>query len=191
MRNIIALAFILLMTTSCTHAISSPIRAAAEKEGSFTSVKTNIDGNIGSTFIWGGIIANTVGSESGSYIEVIQSPLDKYGDIIDPDASYGRFLVSSPRFLDPLIFEKGRLITVAGILTKPVTGNIAGKPYVYPLIEALEIHLWKDVVEVTPIYLLPMPTTIISPWIIITPDATEEHPGKHPHKRKKDSPPLH
>jgi outer membrane lipoprotein len=63
---------------------------------------------VNNIFIFGGIIAETKITIKGTEIEVVQSPLDRTGAIADRDASGGRFIITTVKYLDPLIFRQGR-----------------------------------------------------------------------------------
>ncbi|MEJ2324804.1 MAG: Slp family lipoprotein [Nitrospirota bacterium] len=76
--------------------------------------------------------------------EVVQNPLDRYGAVTNEDVSGGRFLVRSGRFLDPLIYEKGREVTVAGVLKGSTKRRMDGASYTYPVLEPREIYLWRE-----------------------------------------------
>jgi len=133
-----------LLLASCAHVISEEYSASALSDVSFRSVRKDIDKYKGSLFIWGGFIVKTTRTETGSEIEIVQNPLDKYGHIIDPDKSQGRFIVLHPGELDPLIYARGRLITVAGELIGGRKITIEEKTYTYPLLESRELYLWWD-----------------------------------------------
>lgn len=135
---------IALLLSSCTYAISSGLRNEAVKNISFTDVRKDIDRHIGSVFIWGGFIVSSQWSDGGTVIEVVQNPIDRYGTIIDTDVSEGRFLIFHNKQVDPLIYEKDRIITVAGPLVGSKKIDVEGREYVYPLIEAREIYLWRE-----------------------------------------------
>jgi outer membrane lipoprotein len=129
--------------------ISKETRTQAVKDVPFRIVKENIEKYKGSVFIWGGFIVRTRNTPEGTFIEVVQNPIDRYGSIVDTDISEGRFLALHKKYLDPLIYEKGRLITVAGTLidSKKITRKKV--EYVYPVLEVKELYLWKE----EPIYL--------------------------------------
>jgi len=60
-------------------------------------------------------------------IEVLQSRLDRFGDIVVEDVSEGRFILRTSGNLDPMIYRKGRGIAMAGILTvslHKIPGNV-------------------------------------------------------------------
>lgn len=129
---------------SCAHAISEETRKSARKDVSFGEVVKDPFMYEGSLFIWGGVIVKTKITESGSMMEVRQAPLDAYGNIRNPDVSQGRFLVRADKHLDPLIFEDGREVTVAGVLTGTAKGHIGDAEYVFPVLEAREIVLVRE-----------------------------------------------
>jgi outer membrane lipoprotein len=133
-----------LLICSCAHTISKDIREGARLDVSFKSVKKDIGKYTGSTFIWGGFIVGTKRTEEGTEIQIVQNPVDSQGHIIDLDISYGRFIALHEGELDPLIYQRDRLITVAGELVGGREATLGKKPYTYPLLRISEIYLWKD-----------------------------------------------
>lgn len=130
---------------SCAHAISKKHRAIAIRDVPFRTVKADIGNYTGSMFIWGGFIAAVRNTEEGTYLEVVQNPIDKYGYVLDTDVSGGRFLALSEEDLDPLIYERGRVLTIAGELKGDKKVKIRkDKDYVYPVLEIIELNLWKE-----------------------------------------------
>lgn len=78
----------------------------------------------------------------GTVMEVLYRGLDSSGRPIDDQGSAGRFLVHSPRFLDPLVFRKDRDVTVTGTLAPAETRPIDGYSYRYAVVNADTIYLW-------------------------------------------------
>lgn len=116
----------------------------AQTDVPFKTLVANPEPYRSNTFILGGMIAKTTTRDKGTEIEVVQSRLDRYGNIIDPDISEGRFLVTTETRLDPLIYATGRKITISGRLTGSRKDLIGEFEYTYPLFEAKEIYLWKE-----------------------------------------------
>ncbi len=143
MKGIFALLAALLILSSCAHVISEQYREAAVKGVSFSHVLKDPDIYINGIFIFGGTIAETANTKTGSEIEVVQNPVNRYGEIIDKDVSDGRLIVLTARRLDPLIFKRGRTITFAGKLVGTRRKLLEGNEYRYPLFKAEELHLWK------------------------------------------------
>jgi outer membrane lipoprotein len=131
-----------IIIVSCTYAVSKEtIKEASDVP--FRTVRENIEDYVGKQFVWGGFIARNRLTDEGTYLEVVQNPTNRYGRVVDTDMSEGRFLVFSKREMDPLIYEKGRVVTVAGTLKEAKTVTINGREYTYPVLELGEMHLWK------------------------------------------------
>ncbi|MBI5847443.1 MAG: Slp family lipoprotein [Nitrospirae bacterium] len=137
------LLFCLLLTTlsSCAHIISAENRENALSTVSLGEVRAHADQYAGKTFIFGGVIAHTAATEMGSELEVIQMPLDEWGYVAAHDQSEGRFIVTARSHLDPLIFRKGREVTISGVLMGTRTEKLGENDYHFPLFKAKEIHL--------------------------------------------------
>ncbi len=144
MHRLIPFIILILLLPSCGHVISRQNRAGTLSGVSFSAVRSDPDAFLQSRLILGGTIMETTTKEKGAEIEVIQHPIDRFGYIIDPDLSDGRFLVSSDRQLDPLIFKQGRQVTISGILVGSAKRRLGEAEYRYPVLEAREIHLWKE-----------------------------------------------
>ena len=53
-------------------------------------------------------------------------------------------MIVSEQFLDPMVYEKGRKVTVAGTVAGTTTEMVAQYVYQMPVIEASELHLWEE-----------------------------------------------
>jgi outer membrane lipoprotein len=144
MKRTFVLIILVSMMASCAHVISEEVRADALKAVHFKAVRKDIEKYKGSTFIWGGFIVKTKATDEGTEIEIVQNPIDKYGDIPDPDVSYGRFIALHPEELDPLIYERSRFVTVAGELVEERKVLRKNREYVYPVLKVKELHLWRE-----------------------------------------------
>lgn len=144
MKRLCIVVLVPLLLLSCAYAISKETRATVVSDVLFKDVKADIEKYKGSTFIWGGFIVATKSTDKGTWIEVVQNPINRYGGITDTDISEGRFLAFYKGHLDPLIYEKGRLVTVAGELTGNRKSANKEFAYIYPVLEIKEIYLWKD-----------------------------------------------
>lgn len=145
MKRFIVIVILSMFLLSCAHAISKKHRTVAVKDVPFRIAKANIEKYKGSIFIWGGFIAAVRNTEEGDYLEIVHNPTDKYGYVLDTDVSDGRFLALSKDELDPLIYERGRVLTVAGeLIGEKKVKTRKDKEYVYPVIEIRELRLWKE-----------------------------------------------
>jgi len=169
MKKLMTYLLTALLMSSCSYAFNMSLRNSAELDIPFVSVQSNIDRDIGAVFIWGGVIVNTVISDSGSYLEVVQMPLDKYGKIVDPAISHGRFIVFSPSQLDSSQHAYGYLLSVAGVLIKGVDSSIDGRDYTYPVMEATGIRIWDKIEGKVPAAKFPSELSTVFPWSITSP----------------------
>jgi len=144
MKHFFIICIFSLLALSCAHVISKEHRDEAVKDLRFDQLIDNTEAYFNKMFIFGGIIAETKLTGKGTEIEVVQSPLDKFGNIIDEDVSEGRFIITTTKYLDPLIYRKGRDITVAGVLSGSKKGLIGEIEYTYPVFEARELYLFKE-----------------------------------------------
>jgi outer membrane lipoprotein len=98
-------------------------------------------------FIFGGVIVETRLVEAGSQIEALFVPVDRYGYLSDTARYQGRFLALYPRskgMLDPLIYKKGREVTLAADFLEIRKGRIDEMEVVYPVFVIRQIHLWDE-----------------------------------------------
>ncbi|MBI4684103.1 MAG: Slp family lipoprotein [Nitrospirae bacterium] len=144
MKKAVLLIAVSFLISACTHVISRPMRDQAHTDIQFSAIKGDPEKYKGEIFILGGVIVETRLNEEGSVIEAMHSPIDSYGRIIDPDVSSGRYIAITKDYLDPLIYKKGREITLAGELIGSRKKDIGEVKYRYPLFEIKEIYIWKE-----------------------------------------------
>ena len=133
----------LMLPISCT-VISEPVRSEAEPPLPFKTLVAQADQYRGRTVILGGYILETRNLESETTINVLQVPL-RIGEEPDfKDRSEGRFLVYQQGFLDPEIYSKDRVITVAGEVIGSGSEEIGGNRIQYLKIKSREIYLWPE-----------------------------------------------
>jgi outer membrane lipoprotein len=110
-------------------------------------------------FIFGGIIVETKLVETGSQIEALFVPVDRHGNLAGASPYRGRFIAHYTRsrgLLDPLIFRRGREITIAAYFVEVRKGKIDEMDYVYPVFEIEQAHLWEEI-RYDPYYWAPYP----------------------------------
>ncbi len=101
-------------------------------------------------FIFGGVIVDTKLTATGSQIEGVFVPVDRYGYLQDPSHYRGRFIAIYPRtkgLLDPMIYKKGREITLAADFVEVRKGKIDEMEYSYPVFEVRQAYLWDQYVN--------------------------------------------
>ena len=142
MRKVFLIIIIILLMSGCAHVISQQLREQADKELTAEMLFKNPEAYRGKTVILGGIIISTHNRKKGTYVEVLQTPLDYRGRPEDTDFSYGRFIFVYDEYLDSAIFLEGKPITVGGKVIGKTTRPLGEIEYTYPLIYAREVHLF-------------------------------------------------
>lgn len=144
MGKIIALAILsLAMLTGCAHVLSEEARVKADPSITFNQLKALPETYAGKHIILGGIIATVKNAKDGSQLEVVNFELDS-GEIPNTASrSGGRFLAVTPEFLDPLVFKKGRPVTIFGEIKGKKTQELDETDYTYPVVAIRELYLWE------------------------------------------------
>ena len=152
LQIIIISLFSLTATVSCS-VISQQVRSESEPSSvPFKTLIAEIDKYHGHTVILGGYILETRNLESETILKVLQVPF-RFGEEPDTkDRSQGRFMVYNSGFLDPEVYKKDRVITVAGKVIGSVVETIGADRFQYLKIENREIYLWPDYNNQPPYY---------------------------------------
>jgi len=139
--------FLLLLTIislfGCAHVISKEMRDKAYGEPPASALFKDPDEFKGRIVILGGTIVSSTNTDKGTYIEVLQKPLDYHGRPEDTDTSYGRFIIFHDGYLDAAVYAQGRDVTVAGEVMGKELHPLGEIQYPYPLIKSKELHLFE------------------------------------------------
>jgi outer membrane lipoprotein len=135
----IMLIFSLLLLTACA---STP---------EFSTEGVNLDlqpstaaDQLGQKVIWGGTIIDIRNLADKTRLEVLSYPLtDTYRPQVKGSAK-GRFIVEKAGYLEAREFRPGKVITVSGTLLSSQSGKIGDAEYLYPVVEAARLKLWKE-----------------------------------------------
>jgi len=130
------------IATACSP-LSKESMKMVDELAPFGEIQTSPRNYVKSTVLWGGVIVRTTNKEDTTIIKVLQTDLDGNKRPVDPDTSKGRFLVRYAGFLDPVIYDKGREITVVGVVMGSEELPLGDRAYVYPVIAARKLYLWK------------------------------------------------
>jgi outer membrane lipoprotein len=134
---------LLMFPVSCA-VISQPIRSEAETPVPFPTLVAEADTFKGRTVILGGYILETTNRESETVIKVLQVPLRLGEEPGLKDSSEGRFLIYHQEFLDPEVFSKDRVLTVAGEVIGAGFEETRADPIRYLKLKSREIYLWPE-----------------------------------------------
>ena len=135
------------MLSGCTPVLNRELMREGAHNVPLSQIKDHPDANQGKLFIFGGVIVDTRGTDKGSQIEALYVPVSKSGYLKGLEQYEGRFLALYPRtsgMLDPIIYKKGREITLAGTFTGNRQGKIDEMEYRYPVFEIKQIYLWEE-----------------------------------------------
>lgn len=133
---------ILFIVNGCAHVVSKDMLEQVDKELSPADLFKTPEQYTGKTVMLGGTIISAKNTDQGTYVEVLQKPLDYRGQPQDTDISYGRFIIYHQEYLDAAIYSTGKDITAAGTLLGTMLRPFGEIQYPYLLIMAREIHLF-------------------------------------------------
>ncbi len=139
-----ALLFV-VMTGICGCAPIFPKEALdrVNRDIAFKELQKAPDHFLGIWVMVAGVIISTKTSKEGSFIEVLQKPMDRDGRPLDTDTTEGRCIVQTTEFLDEAVYLPGRLITIIGEVAGKKLLPIDEIMYHYPLLTAKALHLWR------------------------------------------------
>ncbi|OGP84323.1 MAG: hypothetical protein A2Z08_08070 [Deltaproteobacteria bacterium RBG_16_54_11] len=132
----------MLLLAGCAHVISKPVLKEIDTTATFAQVLKDPDAYKGKTVLFGGDIIGAKNIQDKTVVAVLQRPLGRRGEPGAGDVSGGRFIVTTPGFLDPAIYSPGRKITVAGRVVGKEVRPLGEIAYTYPVIEKRELYLW-------------------------------------------------
>lgn len=160
--------FASIVLFSCAPVLNRELMREGTRDVSFNRLREAPDAFKGKLFILGGLIVDTRFTGKGSQIEALAVPVDSHGYLQETRHSEGRFLAFYPRakgLLDPVVYKKGREVTLAGEFVEARKGKIDEMEYVYPVFEIREIYLWEEEREYYPYYYGgPYPYYPYDPW---------------------------
>ena len=90
----------------CAHVVSRELREKAYGEPPASVLFKDPDSFKGKTVILGGVIVSSINAGEGTYIEVVQKPLDYLGKPEDTDISSGRFIIFYEGYLDNAVYSR-------------------------------------------------------------------------------------
>ena len=140
----IAGAVALWVAGCATSVIPRDVIQQVPTDTTFKQVLANPDAFKGHQVMWGGQLLSLRNEKEGTYLEVLQAPLDSDGRPSAVEASEGRFLAFFDKYIDEAVFHPGRLVTVIGqVEGRKLQALGKGKvEYAYPAVAGQQIYLW-------------------------------------------------
>jgi outer membrane lipoprotein len=127
-----------------------PESVRVSEETSLVSYEAAIKGGISQgTARWSGVIAKVDNNAKDTRLEIVYFPAKSNGRPQVTDNTAGRFVAYVPSFLDPLVYQQGKQITVLGPLAQPEAGMVDKYQYVFPVINQATVYLWPKQQEQT------------------------------------------
>ena len=127
--------------------VPSSFREEIDPQLTFSTLKRDPNGYIGSNVFLGGIIVeirNNPANILETEMQILQKPLDRRDIPIKTGATSGRFLAVYEGYMDRLVYAPGRLITIGGEVIGPETKSEYGSVYTYPVIRIEFFQLWPS-----------------------------------------------
>jgi len=121
---------------------SSPLKLDGVDRSLSPAMVNGEQPHTGQLVAWGGVIMRVEPLSGKTRIEVLAYPLDRYGAPDTQAASQGRFLVIHSGFLEPADYAPGRWLSAVGRIGQAQTGNIGEASYLFPVLQAEQLHLW-------------------------------------------------
>jgi outer membrane lipoprotein len=138
---------VLLVLASLVSACASypeKVRVADETNlVSFETASKSVDNGIGQKARWSGVIADVKNLKQSTQIDVLYYPATSIGRPNTSKEPIGRFRVIVPKFLDPVLYVKGKAITALGTLKEKESDKIGEYEYAYPTISDATVYLWS------------------------------------------------
>ncbi len=147
MKKALPICIVFLALASCSPVLDREIMKEGVREFSMATLRQDPEVFHGKLFILGGLIVQTRLTGTNSRIEALGVPVDSLGYLRRVNHSQGRFLALYPRskgILDPMIYKRGREVTLAGEFVGARAGKIEEMEYIFPVFEIKELYLWEE-----------------------------------------------
>lgn len=92
--------------------------------------------------LWGGMVVEVRNAADHSEMEVLAYPLDRAQRPRLQAPTQGRFIARMPGYVERYDYPQGRFVTLRGKVVARREGMIDERLYVYPVVDAAQVHLW-------------------------------------------------
>ena len=168
-----------LVLVGCAARPPDSVSKSPPENPGLDAVRGDIESYIGAEVRWGGIIAKVENRADETWIEVVGYSLRSNTRPQTGGLSDGRFIARFSRFVDPVVYEVGRPLTVVGTIENGIERPIGDYRYLFPIVSVEGSYLWQPEKEyVDPYY--PPPWWHYDPWYHYPPHY--RWPGPVPYK---------
>jgi outer membrane lipoprotein len=144
-KKFVVVALSLMIMAGCA-SYPEPVRIADNV--ALTSFDNAMQQNVDfGTARWSGVIAEVSNKASQTRLEVVYFPSSENGRPKVSDQTQGRFVAYIKGFLDPMVYQPGKSVTVLGDLTRAEMGKVDEYDYRYPVIKDAKVYLWPKLEE--------------------------------------------
>lgn len=161
-----------VLISACSSHIPPEIRQPLDGAPSVAQAREQADAYQSQRVRWGGVILDTENKHDASWLTIVAFPLDDEGEPRDSNQSTGRFIAIVDEFLEPMVYNSDRQITVIGSLLRTETLKIGEFPYEYPVVQVEHYYLWPP---------KPEPANIVYPAYWYDPWYNPYYPWQYPH----------
>lgn len=136
-----------LVGCSSLSGVPASYLSQVDKTVRFSELRQSPDVYRGRTILEGGRIVGTKALKDGTWIEVLQLPLDRW-DMPQRDTtqSGGRFLAMKNEFIDPAVLHPGMWVTIVGEIAGVTSRPIGEVDYSYPVLKIHYLKAWEPLV---------------------------------------------
>ncbi|WP_337840618.1 Slp family lipoprotein [Rheinheimera sp.] len=106
---------------------------------------------------WSGVIAQVSNQKDSTRLEVVYFPSGSNGRPQVSDQTQGRFVAYVKGFLDPMVYQQGKSVTVLGELSRKEQGKVDEYEYLYPVIKEAKVYVWPKLQDTRIEYVDPWP----------------------------------
>ncbi|EGM76054.1 outer membrane lipoprotein, Slp family [Rheinheimera sp. A13L] len=139
-KKFVAVALSLMILAGCA---SYPEQVRIADNVALTSYENAAQQNVDfGTARWSGVIAQVSNKADKTRLEVVYFPSGTNGRPAVSDQTKGRFVAYIKGFLDPMVYQPGKSVTVLGELSRSETGKVDEYEYRYPVIKDATVYVW-------------------------------------------------
>jgi len=150
--KISSIVLVLMVCGGCAANPASTVSQAIVDDVSLTQARSAAEVYTGSTVRWGGMVTEVENKADKTWVFVVGRVLRDDAKPITDSASEGRFVASFNGFVDPLVYKKGRPLTVVGSIEGNTVRAIGEYDYRFPVVAVSDSYLWSEPIKTKFIY---------------------------------------